>query len=122
VSDLCAAAVEWSDNAAANLLLSALGGPAAITRYARLLGDSITRLDRTEPTLNTAIAGDERDIRESGALVLGVRTRCRGQRHERDHSEPSRHGPSTPLLRELNPDGGAVFRNVPAKDPRSAVA
>jgi beta-lactamase class A len=61
VEALCAAAIELSDNTAANLLLGVLGGPAGVTRYARSLGDSVTRLDRTEPTLNTAIPGDPRD-------------------------------------------------------------
>ena len=50
--DLCRAAVTLSDNAAANLLLRDIGGPQALTRYMRRLGDRITRMDRTEPTLN----------------------------------------------------------------------
>jgi beta-lactamase class A len=58
---LCAAAIEYSDNTAANLLLATIGGPAAVARYLRALGDPIPRLDRTEPTLNTAIPGDLRD-------------------------------------------------------------
>lgn len=49
---LCAAAIELSDNTAANLILARLGGPAAVTRYVRGLGDTVTRLDRNEPTLN----------------------------------------------------------------------
>ncbi|MCJ2052667.1 class A beta-lactamase [Methylobacterium sp. J-070] len=61
LSALCAAAVEWSDNTAANLLLADLGGPAGLTAWLRSIGDPITRLDRTEPTLNTAIPGDPRD-------------------------------------------------------------
>jgi beta-lactamase class A len=69
VGDLCAAAIDWSDNTAANLLLQAIGGPAAFTRYARSLGDELTRLDRNEPTLNTAIAGDERDTTTPSAMV-----------------------------------------------------
>ena len=43
---LCAAAVTLSDNTAGNLLLKVIGGPAALTRYARSLGDKETRLDR----------------------------------------------------------------------------
>jgi beta-lactamase class A len=54
VGELCEAAVTLSDNTAANLLLHALGGPAAVTAYARGLGDAITRLDRMEPELNRA--------------------------------------------------------------------
>ena len=49
---LCRAAVVRSDNGAANLVLASLGGPAAVTRFARGLGDDTTRFDRTEPTLN----------------------------------------------------------------------
>ena len=49
---LCQAAVEVSDNSAANLLLAALGGPASVTSFARTLGDQVTRLDRTELALN----------------------------------------------------------------------
>ncbi len=49
VVDLCAAAIQWSDETAANLLLRSVGGPPGVTRYLRSLGDDITRLDRTEP-------------------------------------------------------------------------
>ena len=52
VETLCAAIVLNSDNGAANLLLSRVGGPAALTAYVRGLGDLTTRLDRTELVLN----------------------------------------------------------------------
>ncbi len=52
VEALCAAAIEASDNTAANLLLATLGGPAGVTRYVRGLGDTVTRLDRPEPDAN----------------------------------------------------------------------
>lgn len=52
VSALCEAALTLSDNTAANLLLQQVGGPQAVTALARSLGDPVTRLDRTEPTLN----------------------------------------------------------------------
>ena len=75
---LCAAALQWSDNTAGNLILSTIGGPAGGTHYVRTLGDSLTRMDRTEPTLNTAIAGDPRDtttplamLRDMRAILLG---------------------------------------------------
>jgi beta-lactamase class A len=63
VEALCAAAVVMSDNTAANLLLRSLGGPQAVTTFVRStsLGDFVTRLDRTEPALNSAIPGDVRD-------------------------------------------------------------
>ncbi|HEY4298071.1 MAG TPA: serine hydrolase, partial [Paraburkholderia sp.] len=49
IADLCKAALTLSDNTAANLLLASFGGPAAVTAFARSLGDGITRLDRIEP-------------------------------------------------------------------------
>lgn len=61
VADLCAATLQYSDNAAVNFLMKELGGPAAITAYARSIGDNVFRLDRWEPELNSAIPGDERD-------------------------------------------------------------
>lgn len=54
VAELCSAAIAQSDNAAGNLLLRELGGPTAITRFCRSLGDRTTRLDRWEPALNSA--------------------------------------------------------------------
>ena len=70
---LCAAALQWSDNTAANLLLTQIGGPAGWTRYARSVGDTVSRLDRTEPTLNTAIPGDLRDTTTPNAMLGDLR-------------------------------------------------
>jgi len=69
IRELCDAAVRYSDNTAGNLLLADLGGPTEITAFARSLGDEITRLDRTEPELNTAIPGDERDTTTPRAIA-----------------------------------------------------
>jgi beta-lactamase class A len=66
---LCEAAIEVSDNTAANLVLKQLGGPAGLTRWIASLGDSKTRLDRWEPSLNTAIPGDERDTTAPQAML-----------------------------------------------------
>jgi beta-lactamase class A len=66
---LCAAAIQYSDNTAANLLLRTIGGPAGITRYARSIGDRVTRLDRNEPSLNEASPGDDRDTTSPRAMV-----------------------------------------------------
>ncbi len=54
VAELCDAALRYSDNTAANLLLRELGGPTAITRFCRSIGDVTTRLDRWETELNSA--------------------------------------------------------------------
>ncbi len=74
VAELCEAALVLSDNTAANLLLTRLGGPAALTGYARFLGDDATRLDRTEPDLNEATPGDPRDTTTPAAMARTVRT------------------------------------------------
>jgi beta-lactamase class A len=65
---LCSAAIEQSDNTAGNLLLNAIGGPAGLTNFVRTLGDRVTRLDRIEPELNSAIPGDERDTTTPAAI------------------------------------------------------
>lgn len=66
--ELCDAAVRYSDNTAANLMLRELGGPAAFTAWLRETGDSVTRSDRLETELNTAVPGDERDTSTPRAL------------------------------------------------------
>ncbi|HEX4369960.1 MAG TPA: class A beta-lactamase [Rhizomicrobium sp.] len=69
IEDLCAAAVEESDNGAANLLLARIGGPKSVTAYARSVGDNVTRLDRNEPSLNDNLPGDPRDTTTPDAMV-----------------------------------------------------
>ena len=74
VAELCEAAITVSDNTAANLLLASFGGPAAVTAFARRIGDTETRLDRTEPTLNEAIPGDPRDTSTPRAMARTLRS------------------------------------------------
>ncbi|MEU6380454.1 class A beta-lactamase [Streptomyces sp. NPDC046909] len=78
VAELAEIAITFSDNGAGNLLLRELGGPAAITRFARSLGDPVTRLDRWETELNSAEPWRITDTttpyaigRTYGRLVLG---------------------------------------------------
>jgi beta-lactamase class A len=73
LQDLCAAIVEVSDNTAANLLLNLIGGPAAVTKFARELGDPVTRLDRRELELNSNLPGDPRDTTTPRAMVGNMR-------------------------------------------------
>ncbi|AOJ07061.1 PEN family class A beta-lactamase, Bpc-type [Burkholderia mayonis] len=73
VAELCAAMLQYSDNTAANLLIALLGGPQAVTAYARSIGDTTFRLDRRETELNTAIPGDERDTTTPAAMAASVR-------------------------------------------------
>ena len=79
VAELCRAAITVSDNTAANLLLANLGGPQAITAYARSLGDTLTRLDRNEPSLNEAVAGDLRDTTTPAAMLSNLRKLVTGK-------------------------------------------
>ncbi len=72
VADLCAAAIDWSDNTAANLVLQTIGGPPGFTAFARSLGDNVTRLDRNEPTLNEATPGDPRDTTSPRAMAASM--------------------------------------------------
>jgi len=69
---LCAAAVEQSDNTAANLLLEAIGGPEKVTELARSLGDKFTRLDHTEPELNMARPGEDDDTTTPAAMCADL--------------------------------------------------
>lgn len=65
---LCDAAIRFSDNTAANLIVRELGGPAALTADLRRVGDRITRSDRYETALNTAVPGDPRDTSTPATL------------------------------------------------------
>ncbi|MFI5936424.1 class A beta-lactamase [Actinoplanes sp. NPDC051494] len=68
VAELCAAALDHSDNTAGNLLLRRLGGPAGMTRYARGIGDPVTRLDRWETDLNIWNPAEVRDTTTAAAM------------------------------------------------------
>jgi beta-lactamase class A len=72
IESLCAAAIEMSDNTAANLLLQVIGGPAGLTAFVRSLGDERTRLDRNEPQLNESVPGDERDTTTPAAMLASM--------------------------------------------------
>ena len=69
---ICEAAITLSDNTAGNLLLREIGGPDALTSFARRLGDAVTRLDRWETALNEAVPGDERDTTSPRAMIGDV--------------------------------------------------
>lgn len=74
LAQLCEAAMTYSDNTAGNLILASLGGPAAVTAYARSIGDKVSRLDRNEPTVNEAIPGDPRDTTTPAAMAKNLLT------------------------------------------------
>lgn len=61
LEELCKATVEISDNPAANILIREMGGLAAFQQWYRNIGDQLTRVDRMETELNSALPGDMRD-------------------------------------------------------------
>ncbi|BBY16548.1 class A beta-lactamase [Mycolicibacterium litorale] len=73
IAELCQAILQVSDNAAANILLGNIGGPPAVTAFARSIGDPRSRLDRFEIELNSAVPGDPRDTSTPEALAGGFR-------------------------------------------------
>ena len=68
ISELCAAAVMFSDNTAVNLLMKKLGGPQAVTSFARSIGDDHFSLESWEPQLNQN-PGDLRDTSTPAAMT-----------------------------------------------------
>lgn len=73
MSEICEAALTLSDNTAGNLMLDSFGGPPALTRYLRSIGDAHTRLDRRETALNEGTPGDPRDTTTPLATLEVVR-------------------------------------------------
>lgn len=69
LGEACAAAVQWSDNTAANMVLKVLGGPAAVTAFIRSTGDQVTRLDNIEPALNVVLPGEVHDTTTATSMV-----------------------------------------------------
>jgi beta-lactamase class A len=78
IAELCAAALQHSDNSAANMLLDALGGPPVLTAFARSIGDTAFRLDRRETELNTALPGDPRDTCTPRAMARNLQVLLTG--------------------------------------------
>ncbi|WIB68144.1 class A beta-lactamase [Curtobacterium sp. MCBD17_035] len=72
LGDVVAAALEQSDNTAGNIVLQRVGGPAGFETALRRIGDTTTRSDRTEPDLNAAVPGDDRDTSTPRALALDL--------------------------------------------------
>lgn len=62
-------ALSVSDNTAANIALSEIGGPKGLTAYLRSIGDNVTRLDRWETALNEAVPGNPRDTTTPRAMA-----------------------------------------------------
>lgn len=72
IEALAQAAQTTSDNAATNLLLRQIGGPAGMTAKLRELGDTTTRIDRFEPDMNAVSLTDPRDTTTPDAMAHTV--------------------------------------------------
>ena len=72
--ELAEATQTLSDNTAANVLLRRLGGPERLTAYWRSLGDTASRLDRTEPELNNVPPGEIMDTTTPAAMARTLGT------------------------------------------------
>ena len=108
LAELCEAAVQVSDNAAGNLLLQTIGGPSAITDFARSIGDDRSRLDRWEIELNSAVPGDPRDTSSPYALGTGYRNLLTGDvlaQPQRQQLEDWMRGNQTSSMRAGLPEG-----------------
>lgn len=79
VEALCKGAVELSDNTCANLLLAAIGGPAALTNFWRTTGDGVSRLDANEPELNRSKPGDPHNTTTPQAMAVSLKHFVLGQ-------------------------------------------
>ncbi|WP_174301589.1 class A beta-lactamase [Caulobacter sp. S45] len=73
VRELCAAAVDYSDNGAANLLLRLVGGPQALTAWMRQAGDPAFQLSHPEMQLNHSRFGDAIDTTTPRAMAESFR-------------------------------------------------
>ncbi len=73
LGELCDAAVRFSDNTAANLLLEQLGGPDGLEAVLEKMGDDVTRMERFEPGLNDWAPGTTRDTSTPRAMTGDLR-------------------------------------------------
>lgn len=73
-AQLAEAAVRFSDNAALNLILDRIGGPAALDAALAERGDTTTEVVNDEPTLNEIEPGSTEDTTTAAAFTASLRT------------------------------------------------
>jgi beta-lactamase class A len=113
LSALCSAAVRYSDNTAANLLLDRLGGPRGLDATLEALGDDVTRMERREPELNDWAPGATRDTSTPRALARDLRAFVLGDVLEKPERAQlatwlRRNTTGAGLIRAGVPDGWVV--------------
>jgi beta-lactamase class A len=74
IGELCDAAVRYSDNTAANLLLDEIGGPTGLQDALRENGDDVISTDRYEVEMSEAAPGDTRDTSTPRSIGTTLRT------------------------------------------------
>ncbi len=72
IEEICKAALRFSDNTAANLLLNHIGGISGFKLALNQLGDNVTQPVRIEPELNEAIPGDIKDTSTPRQLAIDL--------------------------------------------------
>jgi beta-lactamase class A len=85
VEQLCKATVELSDNPAANILVRQMGGLGPWQAWYQAIGDNVTRVDRYEVDLNSAIPDDPRDTTTPEQAVTNLETVLRGSLLSLEH-------------------------------------
>jgi beta-lactamase class A len=80
VEQLCKATVEVSDNPAANILIREMGGIEMWRAWYPSIGDQVTRVDRLETDLNTALPDDPRDTTTPAQYATNLKTVLQGAR------------------------------------------
>lgn len=73
IEELCDAAIRYSDNTAANLLLNLIGGPSGLKSALNKLGDNVTEPARIEPDLNYPISEDIKDTSTPRQLAIDLK-------------------------------------------------
>ncbi|WP_390357994.1 class A beta-lactamase [Virgibacillus halophilus] len=72
LKELCDASLRYSDNTADNLLLKELGGPEALKKSLRKIGDHVTDPERFEPELNDVKPGEIHDTSTPKAMAASL--------------------------------------------------
>ena len=113
IRQLMQAAVEVSDNPAANILIREMGGLTVWKAWWPTFGDTTTLVSRLEPELNTALADDPRDTCLPDQTLANMRLMAFGDRMTSEHHEmlvgwllASPTGPNR--LKAAAPQGWAV--------------
>ncbi|MCY7895195.1 class A beta-lactamase [Bacillus vallismortis] len=73
LKEIAEAAIRYSDNTAGNILLQQLGGPKGFEKSLKQIGDHVTKANRFETDLNSAIPGDIRDTSTAKALATDLK-------------------------------------------------